>query len=198
MKITPVTDEKKLLVKLRDGDQCAFEQIYHLYSKRILINILKWIKDGDDAQEILQDVFIRIWNNRQNIDPDKPFASYLFSVAQNLVRDFFRKADLDRKMQATLILQSTELYDHIESDVFFKETNALLQKAIDALPLQRKRIYTLCKMEGKSYNEVADIMGITVSTVDNQLVKATQSVRAYFRASKTYISILIMLLVEII
>jgi len=194
----PITDERELLVKLQDGDQCAFEQIYHLYSKRILINTLKWIKDSDDAQEILQDVFIRIWNNRQNIDPDKSFASYLYSVAKNLVRDFFRKADLDRKMQAALILQSTELYDHIESDVFLKETNALLQRAIDSLPLQRKRIYTLCKMEGKSYNEVAEILGITVSTVDNQLVKATQSVRAYFRASKTYISILIILLVEII
>lgn len=189
-----ITNEKELLLRLRDGNKSAFEQLYRMYSKRILINTLKMVKDEDEAQEILQDVFIRIWNNRESLDSDKPFQSYVFSIAQNLVRDFFRKAALDRKMQAVLIEQSTELYDHIESHLYFKESNAILQDAIDALPLQRKKIYTLCKIEGKSYNEVAKIMGITVSTVDNQLVKATQGVRAYFRASQKYIAILATLL----
>lgn len=196
MKTTPVTDERELLVKLRDGDQRAFQDLYHLYSKRILINTIRMVKDEDEAQEILQDVFIRLWNSRKNIDPDKPFRSYLLSINQNLVRDFFRREALDRKMQATLITQSTELYDHIESDLYFKESSALLQRAIDALPLQRRRIYTLCKIEGKSYNEVAEIMGITVPTVGNQLVKATQSIKAYFHAAKTYIAILVTLLLE--
>ncbi len=188
MKITPATDERELLVKLRDGDQRAFEHIYYLYSKRILIHITKWIKDEDNAQEILQDVFIRIWDNRKNIDPDKPFPSYLFSVAQNLVTDFFRRVALDRKMQAALIAKSSEFYDHIESSMYFKESNDIFQNAVDALHMQCKRIYTLCKIERINYNNLAEIMGISISIVDNQLVKATQSVRAYFRASKTYIS----------
>lgn len=198
MKITPVTDKRELLVKLRDGDQRAFEHLYRLYSGRIFLNIVKMVKDEDEAKEISQDLFIRIWNNRKNIDPDKSFPSYLFLVAQNLVRDFFRKADLDQKRQITIIARSTELYEHIESNIYFKESSAILQNAIDALPVQRKRIYTLCKIEGKSYDEVAEIMGITVSTVGNQLVKATQSVQAYFRESQTYIAILAMLLFGII
>ncbi|RLJ75139.1 RNA polymerase sigma factor [Pedobacter alluvionis] len=194
MRSFPLTDEKDLLLRLQKGDQYAFEQLYRMYSKRIFINTVKLVKDEDEAQEILQDVFIRIWNKRENIDTEKPFSSYLFSIAQNLIRDFFRKAALDRKMQAAVIAQSTELYEHIESSIYFKESSALLQNAIDALPLQRKKIYTLCKVEGKSYKEVAEILGISASTVDNQLVKATQSVRSYFHASKTYIALLTILM----
>lgn len=190
-----ITHEKELLLRLRDGNKTAFEQLYRIYSKRIFINTLKMVKDEDEAQEILQDVFIRIWKNRENIDTGKTFQSYLFSVAQNLVRDFFRRAALDRKMQAVLIAQSTELYDHIESNLYFKESTALLESAIEALPLQRQRIYTLCKIEGKSYDEVAEIMGITVSTVGNQLVKANRSVKEYFYASQNYIAILAALLI---
>jgi RNA polymerase sigma-70 factor (family 1) len=198
MKIPPKSDERELLVKLRDGDQQAFETLYFQYSKRILINVLKLVKDTDEAQEILQDVFIRLWSNRKNIDPDKSFSSYLFTVAQNLVRDFFRKAALNRKMQDAIIKQSTELYEHVESNLYFKESNLILQNAIDSLPAQRKRIYTLCKIDGKSYSEAADILGISVSTVDNQLVKAVQGIKAYFRNSENYIAVLATVLITTI
>ncbi|WP_073294418.1 RNA polymerase sigma factor [Chryseobacterium polytrichastri] len=189
MKSSPTTTEKDLLLRLRDGDQQAFGELYRMYSKRIFINTVKMVKDEDEAQEILQDVFIRIWNNRKNIDPDKSFQSYLFSIAKNLVRDFFRKAALDRKLQEMLIARGTELYDHIESELYHKESNAILKVAIEALPTQRKAIFTLCKMEGKSYDEVAMMMGITVSTVGNQLVKATRSVKEYFYFSRHCIAI---------
>lgn len=190
MKSIPITHEKDLLLRLRDGEEYAFERLYRLYSKRIFVNILKLVNDEDQAQEILQDVFVKIWNHRKNIDPERSFSSYLFSIAKNLVRDFFRKAAHDRKLQAMLIANGTELYDHIESALYHKESTAILQVAIEALPLQRKRIFTLCKMEGKSYGEVAAIMGITVSTVGNQLVKATRSVKQYFDLSKYCITLI--------
>ncbi|PWN64135.1 RNA polymerase sigma factor [Chryseobacterium viscerum] len=192
MKSSPTTNEKDLLLRLRDGDQYAFEDLYRTYSRRIFINTLKLVKDEDEAQEILQDVFIRIWNYRKNIDPDKSFSSYLFSIANNLVRDFFRKAAHDRRLQTILIANGTELYDHIESALYHKETTAILQSAIETLPVQRKTIFTLCRMEGKSYDEVAALMGITVSTVGNQLVKATRSVKQYFYLSRHCITIIIM------
>ncbi|MCT2561832.1 RNA polymerase sigma factor [Chryseobacterium herbae] len=188
MNSQPSINEKDLLLRLRDGDEYAFESLYRTYSRRILIGVVRFVKDEDQAQEILQDVFIRIWNHRKNIDPDKSFQSYLFSIANNLVRDFFRKAAHDRKLQASLIARGTELYDHIETALYHKETTAILHSAIETLPLQRKTIFTLCRLEGKSYDEVASIMGITVSTVGNQLVKATRSVKRYFYASQNYIA----------
>lgn len=190
MKPTLITDEKDLLLRLRKGDEYAFEQLYRLYSHRIFVNTVKLVKDENEAQEILQDVFIRIWKYRENVDPDRSFSSYLYSIANNLVRDFFRKAAHDRKLEAMLIERGTELYDHIESALSHKETNKILQGAIEALPVQRKKIFTLCRMEGKSYDEVASIMGITVSTVGNQLVKATRSIKQHFYISQHCISII--------
>lgn len=176
--------EKELLERLIAGDERAFDLLYHQYSKRIYANTLRLVKDEEFAQEILQEVFIRIWQQRERLDADKSFSSYLFTITQNLIRDFFRKAARDRKLQAMLISVGSELYEHIESTIFHKETNAILNEAIEQLPLQRKRIFTLCKIEGKSYDEVAAIMGISVSTVGNQLVKATRSIRQHFLLSE--------------
>lgn len=191
MKSLSIAEEKDLLLRLRDGDQYAFEELYHTNSKRIFIGVVRFVKDEEQAREILQEVFIRIWNHRKNIDPNKSFLPYLFSIANNLVRDFFRKAAHDRKLQAVLIARGTELYDHIESALYHKESTAILQSAIEALPLQRKTIFTLCRVEGKSYDEVAAIMGITVSTVGNQLVKATRYVKEYFYISQQCIAIVV-------
>jgi RNA polymerase sigma-70 factor (family 1) len=183
MKTISLYDEKELLIKLQSGDHAAFGKIYGIYSRRIYLNTLKLVKDEDQAQEILQDVFIRIWNARETIDPSRPFSSFLFSIAQNLVRDFFRKAARDMKLRDSLARTGSELYDHIESALDHKETSEILQRAIDALPQQRKMIFTLCRVEGKSYEEVAAIMGISVSTVGNQLTKATKTVRQAFLLS---------------
>lgn len=183
MKTISLYDEQELLVKLQSGDHAAFGRIYSIYSRRIYLNTLKLVKDEDEAQEILQDVFIRIWNARETIDPSRPFSSFLFSIARNLIRDFFRKAARDTKMRHFLAERGSELYDHIESALDHKETSEMLQRAIDALPQQRKMVFTLCKIEGKSYEEVAAIMGISVSTVGNQLTKATKTVRQAFLLS---------------
>ncbi|NGF54889.1 RNA polymerase sigma-70 factor [Parapedobacter sp. SGR-10] len=183
-------DEKELLLRLQGGDHAAFDRFYQTYSRRIFINAVKLVKNEDEAQDILQETFIRVWNSRENIDLAKPFQSYLFTVAQNLIRDFFRKAAHNRKLEAELIRTGTALYDHIESKIQDKESAILLQQAIAKLPLQRQRIFTLCKIEGKSYDEVASIMGISVSTVGNQLVKATRTVKEYLYDTESGMAIL--------
>lgn len=82
-------DEKDLLVQLKQDSEAAFEELYKLYSTRLFGNLLKLVKSENDAQEILQDVFIKIWDNRQQIDADKSFRSYLFKIAENKVYDLF-------------------------------------------------------------------------------------------------------------
>ena len=86
------SNEKDLLMLLSAGNEAAFEELYHLYSKRLLGYFIKLVKSETFAAELLQDAFVKIWNNRQNIDPDRSFRSYLFRIAENLAYDFFRKA----------------------------------------------------------------------------------------------------------
>lgn len=175
--------EKELLVKLKAGDKSAFEQIYRLYSNRLFGNLLKLLQSETEAQEILQEVFLKIWQNRALIDPEKSFRSYLFKIAENKVFDFFRKAAMQKRVQNQLLQHSdidTTLVDKMVSD---KENEALLAKAIDHLPPQRKQVFVMVKLQGKTYKEVSDELGISASTISDHIVKATKSIRDYLTNS---------------
>ncbi|HEY8387177.1 MAG TPA: sigma-70 family RNA polymerase sigma factor, partial [Parasegetibacter sp.] len=95
-------NEKELLFLLNKGDEQAFEQLYHSYSPRIFGNLVKLLKSEDIAEELLQDVFIKIWQRRSGIDPEQSFRSYLFRIAENSVYDFFRRTARDKLLQAKL------------------------------------------------------------------------------------------------
>lgn len=174
------SDEKGLLLELRNGKELAFEKIYKLYSARLYGNLLNLVKSETEAQEILQDVFLKIWDNRESIDIEKSFRSYLFKIAENKVYDFFRKAARDKKKEAHLISLTTKGYVPEVDISQFDEKEAILQKAIDSLPPQRQQVFKLCKLEGKSYKEVSELLGISVSTISDHIVKATKSIRVYF------------------
>jgi len=174
-----VNQEPTLLSQLKVGEQGAFEQIYQLYSERIYGRLIRLLKDEDMADSILQDVFLRIWERRAQIDPGQPFKAYLYKIAENFVYDYFRKVARDKKLQVKLRAAASEYYDQIEENIFQREYEALISEAILKLPPQRQKVFQLCRIEGKSYEETAGLLGISVSTVSNQLVKATKSVKEY-------------------
>ena len=172
--------EKNTLIELREGNERAFEKIYQLYSARLFGKLIKLVKSEWHAREILQEVFLKLWEHRKSIDPEKSFRSFLFKIAENKVYDFFRKAARDKNMASQLIALSTTNYNSfnlVDSD---DEHLAILHKAIEALPLQRQLVFRLCKLEGKSYKEVSDSLGISISTISDHIVKGTKSIRDYF------------------
>ncbi len=166
--------EMQLLIALKSGDRTAFEKIYQRYSPKIYLNILKMVKSVDDAQEILQDVFIKVWQKRELIDPEQSFKSYLFQISKFTVYNFIRKVHLDRKLKNYLSRENTELYTHIEEAIAYRESDQFILDAINELPTQRKQVYKLCKIEGKSYAEVSQQLGISTSTINDHIVKATK------------------------
>lgn len=179
-----LNSESELLVRLQSGDQAAFELLYHAYSKEIYRKFLRMVKDISLAEELTQDVFVKIWNKREVINIDQPFHYYLLTLANNIVNDFYRKAARDRKLQDDIIAASSELYNPTEEQIFYKESKDFLDKAIESLPEQQRLVFKLCKIEGKSYEEVSQLLGISTSTISNHIVKATKSVKKYFFTSK--------------
>ena len=177
-------NEKELLQQLSAGDQIAFDQIYHQYKDRIYSNLLKLLRSDELAEELLQEVFYKLWLKKEKIEEVQSFSSYLYRMTANIVADFYRKAALDKKLQDQLIYSRTELYDHIEDHINYKESNSLLQQAISSLPPQRQLVFNLCKVEGKSYDEVSKILGISTSTINDHIVKATHAIRKNFLGSQ--------------
>lgn len=189
-------NEHMLLTQVRQGDARAFEEIYRIYSPLLYGHILRMVKSASTTEELLQDVFQRLWEYRGKIDPDKSFKSYLFTIARNLVFDYFNNTS--RQRIAENYLQQRDAVSGVQYLLEEKETADILKEAIQQLPPQRKLIYTLCKVEGKSYEDVSRNLGISMSTVSDHIVKATRSIKAYYLSKDIAYSAMAIMAISII
>jgi RNA polymerase sigma-70 factor (ECF subfamily) len=187
-------DEKEIVSELQDGNEDAFEILYRAYSPRLFGKLLQLVKSETHAREILQDVFLKLWEYRKSIDPEKSFRSFLFKIAENKVYDFFRKTTREKNLQLHLISLSTTDYSFIEEFKSGDEKLAILQKAIDQLPPQRQQVFRMGKLEGKTYRQISEMLGISVSTISDHIVKATKSIREYFDNNNIRLLIFMMII----
>jgi RNA polymerase sigma-70 factor (family 1) len=189
----PKTDEgRERLEKLKQGDQEAFVQLYRTYKSRIYYNLLRLVKSPDIAEELLQDVFLKVWEHRHSIDPEKPFQSFLLRVASNLAMDFYRKVAKDKRLSEYLMSVSHEGYEHIESGIIALEDAERLNTAINSLPQQRQRVFRLCRIDGMSYEQAANMLDISTGTVKDHLVKAGKFLKQELQSDyKFYLQIFI-------
>jgi RNA polymerase sigma-70 factor (family 1) len=172
-----LVNEKDILLRMQQGDERAFKLLYNHYSKFSYRNFLKLVKIPDTAAELTQTLFVKVWNKRDLLDTEADFVPYLLRMASNLVHDFYRKASRDNRLQDEIIAFSTELYSHVEEDIFYKQSKAEIDLAISQLPPQQKLVFTLCKLDGKSHEEVSKMLDISTSTVNNHIVTATKKLR---------------------
>jgi len=184
MKPTPAIDERDLLLRLRDGDEVAFEEIYHRYKRRLAGNLLRMVKSDDLADEALQDLFMKLWENRSTIAVDQPIRAYLFRIAENLVFDTYRRAARDKRLREFLLVTQPETYTHVEEDIIQQERQRILDEAISMLPPQRQQVFRLCKLEGRSYDEVSEMLNISTSTVNGHISKANAFLQDYLLSNK--------------
>jgi RNA polymerase sigma-70 factor (family 1) len=187
-------NEQQWLPLLKKGDRSAFDAIYQFYSNRIYSRILAMVKMPEVTDELLQDIFLKVWEKRTEINESLSFQAWLYKITENIVYDHYRKLALDLKMRNHMLETYSELYNQTEDYILNKERTQLLEKALDQLPPQRQLIFKLCRIEGKSYEEAASLLNISTSTVSNQLVKATKSIKDYvFFNSREFIIFMITL-----
>ena len=189
------TDEKELLAHLRQGEIRAFDFLYHLHSKPLLWKLRRMVKDPEEADELLQDLFVKVWEKRENINIEQSFQAYLYRVAQRMAIDYFRSLERRSRLHEGVQLTTSEYVHNTEESIIARETQDLLTAAIALLPEQRRKAFTLCKLEGKSHAEAAEIKNISSNTVHNHLVKAVSFVKAYVEKSGKVLSPLALVLV---
>lgn len=172
-------DIKLLLLQFRNGNQHAFERLYRMHSRYLLSNIRALVKDKDVADEILQDVFLKVWENRELVNPDKSFRNFLYTITKNMVYDHMRRVALDIRKRHELMQTALEIYTHVEEQLINKENHALLSDAVEHLPAQCRTVYTLSKFDGKSHQEISKQLNISLATVNNHMVKANRQIRSF-------------------
>lgn len=182
-------DEKKLLLALRNGDTIAFEQLYIFYSKKLTAKLFILLKSWEEVEEALQGLFVKVWENREKIDIDKSFQSYLYKIASNIASDYYRKISKDKELSERLLKQIATLYDPetLNSEL---QADEELMRTIEKLPPQRKTVFKLCKLEGKTYAEVSRILSISEATVGDHIAKANRFIYNNYDKSIFMLSLL--------
>jgi len=181
-----------LALRLRNDDISAFNILYWKYHTAIYANALKIIRDPLIAEDIVQDVFVALWEKRNTIDPKQDIAGWLFVVSHNKTVD-----QLKRKLRQTLaekVLQSAVRYrDPIEEDITIERAVAL-ERAVDQLSPQKRKAFELCKVKRITYEKAAEEMRISKHTVKEYLSEAIVSIKKYIGQHSTHSSILITLI----
>ncbi|SMG24653.1 sigma-70 family RNA polymerase sigma factor [Sphingobacterium psychroaquaticum] len=165
-------DEDLLVALLVKGDRDAFSQLYARYSSDLLHRLNKLLPDEEAVLEIHQIAFVRLWEIRERVRIEQGIWSLLHTIARNLVVDYFRKSATNEAVRNALLTQATLYYELDEPTNQVEEMSTLLSATIDRLPAKRKEIFLLCKFQGKSYEEVAQLQGVSIGTVKDHMAKA--------------------------
>ena len=164
--------DKKIILRYKEGDAEAFDIIYRAYSKKMYCFVLGLLKDQETSRDLVQEVFVRLWEKRNQVDPSMNFDNYVFTIAYNSVRKYFRKKTIERKAINHLLKNAAEVIASIDEKVIYNELLELANKAIESLPPKRKIVYKLSKQEGVKIKEIASKMNISTRTAENHLAKA--------------------------
>src|SRR5690606_27147159 len=135
--IADYTKEEDLLFRLREGDHAAFELLYLQYSKSLYLKLRRMVKYAEEADELLQELFVKVWEKREQIIIHQSFEAYLYRIAQRMAVDYFRKLERQSKMYQRAQLSKGAMKEDLEEYLLAKETQQLLDDAIALLPEQR-------------------------------------------------------------
>ena len=177
----PLTNhhEQKLLKGLRKGDKGAFEQLFQVYKARLYAFSIKLVKSEDLAADVVHDIFVKLWNNRRQIDPSGNFNSYLHTICKNHIFNLLKSASRREKLKLEIIHAISQKHYSMEEELYYREYEKIANEAVNQLPPRRKEVFRMCKMDGKSYSEVADNFGISKNTVKDHIVKASSFIKNY-------------------
>lgn len=172
-------DEKLLLIDLKSGDEAAFRYFYNEYHVALYRRLLKLVQLEVIAEELLQDLFIRIWQKRILIDPEQSFKAYLYRIAEHIVADHYRKLARQVKLERDTDVQLMDLKEANEETFFSIHAEKIINEAIEQLPAQQQKIFRWCKIEGKSYEEVSQLLNISHATINTHISRASKAIKAY-------------------
>lgn len=182
---------KELFNNIANGDDTSFGTIFELYKKRVFSLALKMLKCETEAEEIVQEVFLSLWQAKARLGEINDPEAYLFTITYNTIYSFLKKASRNKEFLNSIIQHLNQIQNTTADTINGNETSKLIKEAIRSLPPQQRTVYQLSKQEGLSYDEIAAGMKISRNTVRNHLAEAMKTIRIFLKK----IDIILMLVV---
>lgn len=172
---------KELLKGFSKGDRVAFRVIFELMEPRLHGFVFSYTKSDYIAEEIVQEIFIKIWERREEIKLSGSFSAFLYTMARNRTLNYLRNASQRAAIRDELWKNVSLLQEDTEAEVIFSEYREIVDDIIDHLPRKKRSIYIMSREEGKTNAEIADILGISPKTVKNHLWKTFETIKVQLR-----------------
>jgi RNA polymerase sigma-70 factor (family 1) len=169
--------ESELVKSLSRGEIKAFNELFQIYGNRIFRFALGYLKSEPDAEELVQDVFMKIWEKRSELKDNLSFKAYLFTIAFNIIRKHFIKKALTSRYFEQQVIEDTDL--STLQDIDFQSTKKAIDHLVEQLPARRKEVFIKSRFEGLTVKEIADELGTSPKTVENQLGEALKFIREH-------------------
>ena len=161
-----------LIKELKSNNKNSVNQLYSKYSDRLYRFIFGYLKTEEDTLDLIQEIFIKIWNNRNSLKEDTSFESYLFTIAKNTIISTFRKKLSEKEYFEYVKQKAVKNSSETEKQVDYNLLSEKVQFYVNELPEQRKRIYTLSAEKGYTNKAIAEELQISIKTVEDHITKA--------------------------
>ncbi len=170
-------NEKELFARTAKGDVAAFTEIFYHYTARIHPFIQKMTRSREVTEEIVQDVFVSIWNHKEKLNEIEHYAAYIFTIATNKTLNFKKSCAREKLRMKQHAINAVDYSNITTEQLDLRESQQMIAELVDQLPPQRKLIYRMSREQGLNHEQIAEQLQISPHTVKNQLVHALRFLR---------------------
>jgi RNA polymerase sigma-70 factor (family 1) len=173
--------DHQLVLDLQQGSRTAFRQIFNDYQARLLYYTIAIVKTEGTGKDIVQETFIRLWENRHQLDAGQSLSGYLHTIARNLALNHLKRAAYDKTVKEKIWqeIEETQMRITTSENLYAEESRRLVEEAVNRLPPRRKLIFELSRQNGMTHKEIGVKLDISKNTVKNQIVSAVKEIRVY-------------------
>ena len=182
-------DEKALVLRLIDGDEDAFCELYAAYKGRLIYFAMRFLKSREHAEDVFQDAFTVIWQSRRS------FSSYLYTIVRNRVLNQLRDLDNQNKLKEHVLAQAVDYTDETKNEILANDLRQLILRALQQLTPRQREIFEMSREQQMSHKEIAETLGISVNTVQESISLSLKSLRGYLQKNSVAAADLVLLLV---
>lgn len=164
--------DKQIIEELKEGSKEAFRYLFDIFGPKIYAFALSYLKSKADAEELLQEVFLKLWEIRAGLDSSRSIKSFLFKICINLIYDLIRRKNIEQTYLHYSGTNNSDFGDNTWQEVIYQDMLNNLSNLVATMPEQRQRIFRLSKEDGLSNDEIANQLQLSKRTVENQLYRA--------------------------
>lgn len=193
--IETLKDERTLVLRLIDGDEEAFCELYAAYKNRLIYFAMRFLKSRDYAENVFQDAFTVIWQGRRFINPDTSFSSYLYTIVRNRILNQLRNLEKEENLRDYILSQAVDYSDDTRQHILANDLRNLISSAMHQLTDRQREIFEMSREEQMSHREIAEALGISVNTVQEHISSSLRILRSYLKKYVVTYADLVLLLI---